>query len=170
MSRKVKTEKSLSPGCVTTVGLSAIGLSDHCPLSDAVGLGVLHVCVNRTRDKTFRRSRTMCAILWAARLPRASMAAQAAWQKHSPHRGECFRPSGSAQLQRTADLCCPQVCARAGLERCPPAHNMGDLSRLTRTPTRLRIRSVHATEVFWQPRSAHVAPTPINLFKCHRRR
>ena len=80
---------------------------------------MLHACVDRTRDKTFRRSRTMCAILWAARLPRASMAAQAAWQKHSPHRGECFRPSGSAQLQRTADLCCPQVYARAGLERRP---------------------------------------------------
>ena len=49
-----------------------------------------------------------------------SMAAQAAWQKHSPHRGECVRLSASAQLQRTAELCCPQVSsARAGLERQP---------------------------------------------------
>ena len=57
-----------------------------------------------------------------------------------------------------------------GLERCPPAHKMGDLSRLARTPARLRIRSAHATEVFCQPRSAHIARTPISLFNCHGRR
>ena len=121
-------------------------------------------------NKTFRRTRTMCAILWVAVLACASMAAPAASPAHSPHCGERAGHLFASQLQRTTENSHPQVCARAGLERCPPAHNMGDLSRLTRTPTRLRIRSVHATEVFWQPRSAHVAPTPINLFNCHRRR
>ena len=62
----------------------------------------------------------------------------------------------ASQLQGTAELSCPKVYARAGLERHPPAHKMGDLPRLAHMPARLRIRSVHGTEVFWQPRSAHV--------------
>ena len=77
-------------------------------------------------------------------------------------------PSGSDLQQH--ELSRPEVCARAGLERCPPAHKMGDLSRLARTPARLRIRSVYATEVFCRPRSARIALIPINLFNCHRRR
>ena len=36
----------------------------------------------------------------------------------------------------------------------PPAQKMGDLSRRARTPARLRIRSVYATEVICRPRSA----------------
>ena len=127
----------------------------------------LHTWKSKPRNRLFRRALAMRAILWAARLPRASMAAQAAWQKHSPHRGECFRPSGSAQLQRTADLCCPQVSARAGLERRPAGAQDGrSLSssahaRTTQDP----VRVCHGSHL-----PAPVARTPINLFNSHRRR
>ena len=92
---------------------------------------------------------------------------------HSPHcalRPQCVGHLFASQLQRTADLCCTKVYARAGLERRPPAQKMGDLSRRARTPARLRIRTVHAMEVICRPRSAPVARTPINLFNSHRRR
>ena len=122
-------------------------------------------------NRLFRRALAMRAILWAARIPRASMAAQAAltcalatlWRVHGSL--VCVTAPTDGRENRY-----PQVYARAGLERCPPAHKMGDLSRLARTPARLRIRSVHATEVFCQPRSAHIARTPISLFNCHGRR
>ena len=77
----------------------------------------------------------------------------------SPHCGDCAGHLFASQLQRTAEKRYAKVYARAGLERHPPAHKMGDLSRLAHTPARLRIRSAYTTEVFWQPRSAHVART-----------
>ena len=131
--------------------------------------GVLHTQFGNLRNKRFRRARDTRAILWVPVLACASMAARAASPAHSPHCGECAGYLFASQLQRTAENRYPQVCARAGLQRCPPAHKMSDLSRRARTPARLRIRSVHATEVFCQPRSAHIARTPISLFNCHGR-
>ena len=60
----------------------------------------------------------MRAILWAARIPRASMAAQTALTcaLATP---QCTGHLFASQLQRTADLCCTKVYARAGLERRP---------------------------------------------------
>ena len=136
-------------------------------------VALLHAWNSNLRDKRFRRARDTRAILWVPVLACASMAARAASPAHSPHCGECAGHLFASQLQRTAENRYPQVCARAGLQRCPPAHNMGELSRRARTPARLRIRSVHATEVFCQPRSAHIARTPImhriNLFNYHGR-
>ena len=144
---------------------------EHCTtaLTRISQEGVLHAWKSNLRNKRFRRARDTRAILWVPVLACASMAARAASPAHSPHCGECAGHLFASQLQRTAENRYPQVCARAGLQRCPPAHNMGELSRRARTPARLRIRSVHVTEVFCQPRSAHIARTPINLFNCHRR-
>ena len=145
-------------------------------------MGVLHMCVNRTRYRTFTSDARAifaqsCGYLVgdSTRLEPSSVCPNGCSYKrlssaHSPHCGECAGHLFASQLQRTTENSHPQVCARAGLERCPPAHNMGELSRRARTPARLRIRSVHATEVFCQPRSAHIARTPINLFNCHCRR
>ena len=78
-------------------------------------------------------------------------------------RGECFRPSGSAQLQRTGPrtVRCtksfPQEQVSTHSSDVPPAHKMGDPSRRARTPARLKIRTVHAMEVFCRLRSAPVA-------------
>ena len=65
-----------------------------------------------------------------------------------------FLSSGSAQLQRTAELCCTQVCARAALERHPLAYIQVDLPGRARDPVRISIRSVHALHVTCRPDAA----------------
>ena len=100
----------------------------------------------------------------------ASMAAQAAL---TCAQVTCLRHS-SMKAQGTAELsCCPKVSARAQV--------LSAIRRRTRWVTSLGLRTrphnsgsgprrLYTTEVFWQPRSAHVAHTPISLFNCHGRR
>ena len=56
--------------------------------------------------------------------------------RHTRHTCAAAGHSFASQLQRTAEKGHAQVYARAGLERHPPAHKMGDLSRLVHMPAR----------------------------------
>ena len=95
----------------------------------------------------------MRAIFCAARLPRASMAAQAAWQKHSPHPVASVFVQAAQHSSNGRPICAAHKFTQEQVSSdVPPAQKMGDLSRRARTPARLRIRSVYATEVIYRPR------------------
>ena len=82
-----------------------------------------------------------------------------------PHCGKCTGHLFASQLQRTAELCCTKVYARAALERHPPAHKEVDLPGRARDPVRISIRPVHALHVICRPDAAPIARVPDQLFE-----
>ena len=105
-------------------------------------IGVLHTWNSNLRNKRFRRARDTRAQSFAYPSSRVPQWLLEPLHRHNCHtvgvaivcRGHLF--ASQAQLQRTAEKRYAKVYARAGLERHPPAHKMGDLSRLVHMPAR----------------------------------
>ena len=119
--------------------------------------GMLHTGLAEPRNKTFICALAMRAILWATPLARASMAAQAALTETLATLWRVFRslvcvtaPTRTAELSRT------KVSAESAHQRTSTAQKVADLPARARDPTRISIRSGHASDAFCRPDSAPI--------------